>query len=253
MIRQPTDFQKYIYHFTTAKSAVSRIIPSGQLKFSKFTRLNDPKENLSFGFWSILDTINLEIDPELLKEIKNQIRKRIRVLCFTQDYREQYGSRNFVESGFKHPRMWDRYASRNRGVCLVFHRERLIRELSQQLGTENLHTERIYYTPKLNFPRFSVESYTRERRAFVEEYIRRHTRELFFMKHIDWRTEHEFRILYRGQQKEAFIGDSLHGIILGMDFNQQDTEEFLKSVPPRVQTGRIGYREGNLVLISIDK
>ena len=133
MIRQPSDFQKYIYHFTTAKTALNRILPERRLKFSKFNRLNDPKENLSFGFWSILDTMDPEADPDLFREIKKQIRKRIRILCFTEDYRERYGSRIIVESGFKHPRMWDRYASGDRGICLVFHKQMLIGQLREQL------------------------------------------------------------------------------------------------------------------------
>lgn len=56
-----TDFFKYVYHFTSANTALSYILPSQTLKLASISSRNDPKdsnfETFHKGLWA---KVNLE-------------------------------------------------------------------------------------------------------------------------------------------------------------------------------------------------
>jgi hypothetical protein len=110
MLNILTDYGRYIYHFTSSETALLYILPQLKLKLSSFLESNDPKENKTFGFWSILQDCN-DLKRDTIKyEFERFLRENCNQLCFSTDYLEKHRKTNFPVSGYNHPTMWAHYA-----------------------------------------------------------------------------------------------------------------------------------------------
>jgi hypothetical protein len=126
-----------------------------------------------------------------------------KLLALTVDAEAGYeGAAGPFGRGWSRARMWDQYAEQHKGVCLLFNRAKLQRNILESLSSQKL-TES-YYKPVCY-----TEGGPWEKRlqvdlapltegvtpALVGDYIKKHSEELFFVKTMDWKSEHEYRFV----------------------------------------------------------
>ncbi|HEU5399706.1 MAG TPA: hypothetical protein VFU86_00030, partial [Terriglobales bacterium] len=106
----------FVYHYTSAKTLASAILPSEKLRFSRFSRTNDPFEykTWEFGFGAVADLEGLDYERDQKKA--SEIAKRnSRVLCATMDDVSAVGAGidKIYGRGFCRSRMWAQYAEKH--------------------------------------------------------------------------------------------------------------------------------------------
>jgi hypothetical protein len=183
-IQMPVDFGKHLYHFTKAETALDFILPSLQIKLSSPLNTNDPQENKAYGSWYVFDEFDSFSELSVKKDFNSFLTDNCRILCFSTDYEIYEGSVWHTE-GFKHPTMWAHYADRFKGVCLVFNKEILLKNLHDK----DCVTGKVNYQPYLPFPAVSKARYEEEGNVYISKYFREYASELFFTKYIHWAQE----------------------------------------------------------------
>jgi hypothetical protein len=124
--------------------------------------------------------------------------------------------------------MWQMYAEDHAGVCLVFDRDALIRELAPQLEASgrSFHDPVKYLKGGIDEADrsatfFTLESPGGDAQEDVERHIERHRQALYFTKLADWESEWEYRFIVVGKDYDYLdcaIGDSLRAVVLGHEF-----------------------------------
>ncbi len=238
------DDDRYVYHYTRASTLVKDILPTGELRFSRFQHVNDPRESKNWVFNYAGVPSLLDFNSQLIEAKLNELLKHSwRIGCFSSDPYEALVTREredrgedvigaAYERGHSHPRMWTQYGEDYCGACLVFDKSKLdmdIRDLASTLGAKvysdiiNYHNPRV--VPILGAPdALTISADDMRQLGFsdaVEAHISRYWKDLFFVKARDWEQEREFRWLVSGKGDEDFyidIRSSLVGIALGDRF-----------------------------------
>lgn len=227
------DFEPHsrFFHYTTAKAAFEHILPDGQLRFSRYLDMRDPLENKSWRFlgggWGG-DQNRQFADYVEFNRRANYIRERSFLLSMTIDvppHEETQEEEPFCW-GWARARMWEQYAERHEGVCLVFDREQLIAAMKSSLHeqgfAEPYNRSVIYDGRGMQKPLLDMDALsgnvTPEK---VAEYIEENHDVLFFHKALDWQTEHEYRFSTTSSGTSALYAayeDSLTHVIVGERF-----------------------------------
>ncbi|MEN6567177.1 MAG: DUF2971 domain-containing protein [Veillonellales bacterium] len=227
-----TDDIKYLYHYTKLETALEKIIPSKKLRLSNFTDTNDPRESKTWYF-EMDNGINI---PSMYDNKKGMwwqhltkcLKHPCRILSFSLDSPP-------IESidlyqGDHRPRMWAQYADNHRGICFVFNREKLINtaktifadkgklfygKVDYDIRNDALRPDELTINPEY----FIKQEYEKLIDIMLSD---NHYRSYLFRKHIDWKSENEYRIIFRGNNPETYeylpIEGSLVKITLGVDF-----------------------------------
>ncbi len=151
-----------LYHFTKYENAYS-ILQSRTLNFSKLNRMNDINESCRQIF------TNNGIEP---KEVENEISK-YKQISLTHDGKFP---------GFAIPSMWGHYAEKGNGICIVFDKTKLLKNVPDECYKNN-----ISYNPD-----YCSDIVVNKN---VEAYFNKHIHDLFFIKTVDWEHEQEYRII----------------------------------------------------------
>ena len=227
------DTANCFFHYTTREAAFEHILPSGKLRFSTYERMRDPMENKEW-YWSAAFFVNENEPPETRERayftfhhLADAIRRQAHLLALTVDADGYGGGDEAFGVGWSRARMWEHYAEKHAGVCLVFDRERLTKniedDLFAQLNIRPYHHP-VEYTPDghrgalildLGSVPVPVEP------DFVQSYIEDHHYDLFFQKTWDWQSEHEYRFVTTAppdQPLYASYGDALVDIVAGEKF-----------------------------------
>jgi hypothetical protein len=103
-----------------------------------------------------------------------------------------------VSDGWEKSRMWSQYGQNHHGICLVFSKRELEAVLAEKESEIKFYRASPvqYSQQKLRWPEIDG---TRLKEEGVEEYslnfIKENSKELFFIKHVDYRDEAEFRVV----------------------------------------------------------
>ena len=228
-------FGELFYHYTTRSAAFEQILPTGKLRFSPYARVNDPLENKP---WRLVGqyAIGGAADLERLTAAQHGfggfdrgtslVWASAKLLALTVDAEKGYeGSAEPFGRGWSRARMWDQYAEQHRGVCLLFNRARLRRNILESLSAQKLpelYHKPVRYTaggPRESMPEVDLAALTKSvTPALVGRFIEEHTEELFFVKTVDWESEHEYRFVVSAPDVEFVwidYGDALEGAIVG--------------------------------------
>jgi hypothetical protein len=207
-----------LYHYTKNYTALEKILFYDSLKFGSFINSNDPFEYGSK--WPIYLYINNSIESGIQKGRPNQkkvfaidefIKKNVHFLSFT-------ASKNNIV-GYDHPRMWAQYADNHSGVCLVFSKNALKRELSGKYNEfDVLHDYVSYQRNIINYNELLTEinNLSIDEQSIKNFLLR--NKNLLFYKPSDYQDENEFRIILQRNESSDFsvpITNSLKAIILG--------------------------------------
>ena len=213
------DSKQFLYHYTDVEKAI-KILFYKKLLFSSLTNVNDTSEakaKISFaqGQGSQADVIKNKIN--IIKEYIKDNSRFLKMLCFSMDSEEIIENvnspkwmhfdryRDLIGRGLALPRMWAQYAKNFTGVCLIFNRDKLLKEVSNSTA--------IFYDGKVNYNDF-FESYkfsiddinslynmismkSNGRQVFTKMFQQNDAfiRYNFFSKLNDWKGENEYRIL----------------------------------------------------------
>jgi Protein of unknown function (DUF2971) len=118
---------RFSYHYTRRDTAFEYILPTRQLLASSLLAMRDPLENKQWwrtGGW----TYTPEPDVQRVFSAVEASLETTKLLSFTLDVPpeqpESVPAQRFAR-GYSRPRMWEQYADRHEGVCLVFDRDAL--------------------------------------------------------------------------------------------------------------------------------
>jgi hypothetical protein len=190
------------------------------LKFNSIVETNDPKENkLYLGNICRLpvyeDTFEgLNKNLELIEKVYlfEELQKEFKVLCFSMSYNI---GKEFIP-GYNMPRMWAQYAENHRGVCIEFDKK----EFTEKIKCSFNPIFYGYVAYKSQFKFINIDLDKLDDKEYLKNFMIKNRTQLFFIKHKDWSTEHEFRFLYCGTNGYAVhLRKLIKGIYLGINFN----------------------------------
>ncbi|CUH95856.1 hypothetical protein P22_1942 [Propionispora sp. 2/2-37] len=227
---------KYLYHYTSADKA-KIMLETYKIRFGLLEKTNDPRESME---WDFISDINLgegfpgDLFKHVTKTLTNEIKKRCKIACFTQDYNgEVYmGESVCANKGFSKPRMWAQYADGHKGACIIIDRKALLATIYKDFDKKFVYSENVLYdriSPlekcfRFNFNKInSPESRDKTIDSMIDEYYHSY----FFTKNWDWEQEHEFRIAIRAFGEEPInisLDGALKGIVVGADCSNEDAE-----------------------------
>jgi len=247
-IQMPIDKNIHIYHFTKSETALLYILPQLQLRLSSYLESNDPKENKTFGYWSIFDGIDSFTQLEMRRNFESYLKDNCKQLCFSTDY--MLPNSCIWRNGFDHPSMWAHYADNSKGVCLVINRADFVKE---NLIDDSLDIiDKVIYEPCFEFPKMNEFLWREDNLNYFNSFLRENAKEIFFKKHLHWRHEDEYKIIGLGNKMFYSIKDSLKGVYIGVDFKEMLKPMLKKLLPENVWVEKIWIDEGSFCAISDD-
>lgn len=232
------DHERYVYHYTKARTALDYILRNNTLRLNLFTRTNDPRESRrwQFNIGSLSNQGHPLMDrydtTRLSKWLGGTLQRSARVACFCNDSPPLTGDHlaDVNRRGFARPRMWAQYGENHRGVCLVFDRAKLVEAMTAAFRAKAesviLFWAPVEYrnhrqVPPLHEHEFSVTAEDLAQLGkdrYPWKHLRRYWRRLFFEKAEDWSAEREWRAVGFTTARGALdlpLGDALVGVIHG--------------------------------------
>lgn len=197
-----------LYHYTSFDNAMA-IIATGKLRFSQLCSLNDINEAYRPEYIGIDRTASIsDFDKSfsiLDKGVITKVIQKFQQISLSRDTDDNYG--------FAISPMWGHYAQKGTGICLVFDKNKLIKNLNpDDYGIVQYRKE---MDGSIIIPLDSTEDCT--------GYINSHKREIFFTKTSDWSYEQEFRIvnmIKRKTNRYLDIKDAIIAVIINT--NRED-------------------------------
>lgn len=242
MITGISSSDAYVYHYTKPSTARDFILQNGTLRLGPYSKTNDPKETKAWEF-GLSTVTNRDFEPynHLSPWLSHELKARTRLACFSMDRDPLTGQHmtDIYHRGFTKPRMWSQYADGHTGVCLVFLRKNLLAIAKQELGSRWLMAGPITYQD--HFVARGAEAYefmlnidaydSLGPKEYVRAHVRAHHKALFFEKLVDWRDEHEWRLLaFCESDEELFlpIKQCLVGVMHGDATDPDLSEELMR-------------------------
>jgi len=242
VIENFTNPEKFVYHYTTAETALNWILPRRKLKLGRYADTNDPKESKTWWFdlgtneHADLGQYNMD---ELAGWLDVKLKAGARVLCCSTDTAPLTGDhmQDIFNRGYCKPRMWSQYGGAHSGVCLVLDKADLSKAIDVDLGDEFTRVEGpIQYRNRsilsdLRDPddqqyTINVDHLERVGRDnYPGDHFYSHYKRLFFENMCDWSAECEWRyIVFSETDRDAFVSieKCLRGVIFG-DLAAADT------------------------------
>lgn len=239
-----------IYHFTSFESAV-KILASQSLRYGQLKSMNDPNES----FRQVYFQCNWNPDDDNYKKLgkaKEEIKlyQQISFSCNTPK-----------RHGFQLQNMWGNYGDKGYGVCLVFNKDLLVKNIHKK------YYGKIRYLTDYN-PAITI---LQDKNIIESDYsFKKHVRSLFFNKSIEWKCEQEFRIVQHfSDMSEHYLrlqdcwNDAIKAIIFDRAADVHEEENVFKSssykaiskmIPKDCMLLQKGKDlDGNDVLYDIDK
>jgi hypothetical protein len=250
---------EYLCHYTNEKKA-KLIIENMTLRFGKIFESNDPIEIKDFTNFSRTK----EID-DFIKCIKNELKSYLdnilQLLCFSKgeinnidEHGFETGMENDIINGaniqtfmkrppYYLPRMWAQYGNNHKGVCLIFNKNNLIKQVKNQTKSSyHLKYKEIIYKDIVKYLlseqalsklRIYLRMYPdklEEPISIVQEVLHKNNELDYFVKDMDWKDEREYRFLLWNKIKNnnydnkiIYVDkESLIGVVFGLYNNSSD-------------------------------
>lgn len=226
----------YFFHYTNREAAFEHILPSGRLRLSPYTQVNDPLENKPWLIAAGYAVDESSDDAEQAQHVEHlkflsgtsAVWDAAKLLALTVDAPPEAGYGGHAEPfgrGWARARMWDQYAEGHRGVCLLFDQDRLTKNLRGSLRKQGIPAPwrgAVVYTPEGPSELLSMALEGKVTPRGVADFIEQHQDALFFRKATDWATEFEYRFVVTGPADSEFVevdyGDALEAVIVGERF-----------------------------------
>ena len=231
-----------VCHYTNKEKAIS-ILKDKQINFSPLVSCDDPRESKqwNFDFIGSDQVFCFENHKGALSVFDNSIKNNSMILSFCGWNNEEMNFENnaiphyrqdYYRVGWARSRMWSQYGDKHKGVCLVFDRKQLEKQFMNTFKANKKFSGRVEY-------QYYLERFVRARKIecrnmidhsvdeALEMQIDKYYHEYFFLKSMDYRDEHEYRLVVivdDGDPPGLPIESSLKGVIVGIDFPSKEYE-----------------------------
>lgn len=203
-----------LYHFTSFDTAL-KIIESNRLRFGRLNNMNDIHENDKIVFQDGYGHEMTKIPIDLLDIFYDEIYK-YRQISLSADSKDG-------KLGFDLHQMWGLYAQKGEGVCLVFDKDELTKEID---GNWVKYDETNILEP------FCITRSTTPSEIYSD--VKGRVYDIFYHKRKEWEHEQEFRILKRclNPQKEEYLwlGKALKFVILSSKLQSNDELHYYMNI-----------------------
>jgi hypothetical protein len=227
---EPGDF---FYHYTTREAAFGHILPDRQLRLSPYARMRDPMEAKA----PLLGAAYSVDDDPTMKNAMQEVwidawskivarRNHTKLLSLTVDAAGYTGATEAFGRGWSRARMWEQYAERHQGVCLLFRRDAFhdvaLGQLRQRSPQSCAGEVRYTQSGILEEDAYMMVVHRGSNAdELAREHLRTHIDAFFFRKLQDRESEHEYRFVEpSGDENYSFVhvGDTLAAAIVGAEF-----------------------------------
>lgn len=180
-----------LYHYTTFETA-TKILCSGKLRYSKLKNLNDINESYRPAY--VAFDVTTFPDNKTFKDLENAI-QRFGQISLSVDKEDNH-------PGFAISPMWAHYAKKGEGVCLVFDKAKLERQLRAKKQANDVDFGKISYMQEYAPDLISSGGNMTDCKSAL--FAGRQN--AFFVKTEYWAYEQEYRVIrkLRGT-KDAFL------------------------------------------------
>lgn len=232
-----------LYHYTSFNTAC-KILDGNSFKFSSLSLTNDPVESKP------KITARTEASKNDLRKVLSHFEKvnksNLQLLCFSKDTKISDETKNsntnplrdYTGRGFALPRMWAQYGDKNRGVCLIVNKKKLLDDLGRKAIYRNriIHyddvTYKSFFTPyyiKKEDLNELIEYFSVENIILDFQFLKDNTNFIkfnYFSKAKDWEHEREFRILgfNSGEMYICNISQYIEGIVIGENIDDTNAK-----------------------------
>jgi hypothetical protein len=233
------DQDRFLYHYTSAKTAIDYILKDKQFKLGRYINTNDPKETKTWQF-SVGTNEKRDLSGYNLTDISERLTQAMKhktnLACFSQDENlTGDNTKDIYARGFGKSRMWAQYADNHKGICLVLEKSAIRKAATDQFGDNRF---RLYGGPVIYRDRLITEINNAVNgfvinadyleKVGIDNYVKAHVqtyhKALFFEKVTDWSRENEFRIVVFGEREEDLFLN-IDGAIVGVVFGTDCTKE----------------------------
>ncbi|MFH1283313.1 MAG: DUF2971 domain-containing protein [bacterium] len=227
-----------IFHYTKGSIVLENIFSTKQLRFSSLKNTNDPRE---YKHWigsgaSGSDLSSCKDFDKKWNKAKQEL-DHIRIFdfkvssfCSNKLKLTDHNDESNKIPGYTKSRMWAQYGDNHYGVCLVFSIQRMVEAIKNQLGNEVIFFhDRVDYSPDSSVP-FEFRNLdgnalieAEDLHEFALNHINRHYKKVFFIKHIDYQDEDEFKFIVYYPGAEYFFLDisaCIQAVIVGDRFHE---------------------------------
>ncbi|WP_285355485.1 DUF2971 domain-containing protein [Pseudomonas sp. lyk4-R2A-10] len=222
--------QIFVYHYTTARTAIDYILRNMSLRLGRLGGVNDPKESKfrDFVFYARGPKAISDFEGVLFDDACDDLANNSYALCCGVAGANDRDR----EDGALHPHMWANYAGRHTGVCLVLDKDALHKKVVASAGSNTLFYGEVEYhdfaeLSKRNSPAYSLylEDWLKDKEGYFDFHVNNYNRQMFFLKHEDWCVENEIRWVIRSRVGADFfvdISDALVKVVVGHDVSEPD-------------------------------
>lgn len=221
-----------VFHYTKSDKAIENIIFEKRLKFSTSIGTNDPRE---YKDWDFNSTYNICLpntpgnplaELEQLgarrRELNKIMKSEFKFACFCLN--------KPTSKGYEKMRMWAQYGGNFYGICFAFSKKALQGQLWNLLGKKRVFSGNVRYVKDISdhdHPDRWLDGndFSNDAREYADRYLKNRGRikRIFFVKHIDYRDENEFRFVVRDPDnsfEDLDISDSIKAVLLGERFKE---------------------------------
>lgn len=266
-------FHKDMVCHYTGKDKAKSILEKKQIFLSPLASCDDPRESKqwSFGFIGSEQRLCLENYAEVPNIFSSYISNNSKLLCFCGWNDEKIDFNNNMiphyreacyRAGFARSRMWSQYGRGHTGVCLVFDRTRLEEEFKSSFETRKKFSGDVEY-------QYYLESFVKARKIECRNILNHsidealgmqidaNFHEYFFLKSMDYRDEHEYRLVVIVDNCETIglsIESSLKAVIVGVDFPPEEYEgidSLAQNCGSSVERWFLSWQEGRPQLFNL--
>lgn len=219
---------EYFFHYTSANTAFEHILQHRTLQLSPYSSMRDPLEAKE---WHVagagFSAVPGDVDRQFFEQyaLLQQAKAQSKLLSLSVDYDDAVPDDPFGR-GYALASMWELYAEKHAGVCLVFDRERLIENLVEALaavgtafhGPVQYSRGGMMDTPGANTLMLLGDDSPGDA---VTRHITAHRDPLWFTKLLDWEHESEYRFVVVSDTEgpvRCDYGDALRAVIVGHEF-----------------------------------
>jgi hypothetical protein len=240
-----------LYHFTRKETAIEYILNNQSIRLGDFNLTNDPQEYKS-KMTSAVGWGWVDEHLDKISAITRKIDQLVKSSGFLSLCQNSYAEKELIEEGCLKSRMWAQYGGNHSGICLVFSKELILKEIHSKLASDHtiLSNAVTYKDPssRRTSTALSINGYDLEETSpdtIAKNYILDSQNSVFFQKQPDYKDENEFRVVAVAEPDEAACGKfidistSLKAIILGDAF----PKVYLPSIKALSEKISIPYRK----------
>ncbi len=180
--------------------------------------MNDIHENDKLSYVDTTGTLINSFPSDVLDAIDCEMAKYRQISLTADDDKQD-------KLGFDLHQMWGLYAEKGQGVCLVFDKDILCKQIDDAVLHKNVSYDTVvesFYITNSNDP------------YGIQRDIQEQVEKLFFHKRKEWEHEQEYRVLKycSNLKKEEYLdyGKALRFIILNSAIEDSDSVKFKKNV-----------------------